>query len=57
MIFPGQEFMRMKVTVSQATDASPESWLNMQTKLNLWKALKSKPRNIAIFPRLEKIAI
>ena len=47
----------MAIRIAQATGTSPESWLNMQTKLDLWKALKSKPQNIVIFPQLEKIAM
>jgi len=47
----------MAIRIANATGTSPESWLNMQTKLDLWKALKSKPRNIVIFPRMEKVAM
>ncbi|MBT3388243.1 MAG: HigA family addiction module antidote protein [Desulfobacula sp.] len=28
----------MAIKISKATKTSPESWLNMQTKLDLWKA-------------------
>ena len=34
------------------TGTSPESWLNMQMKLDLWKALQGKPQNIKEFPRI-----
>jgi len=27
----------MAVRIAYATDTSPESWINMQTKLDLWK--------------------
>jgi len=47
----------MAIRIAQATGTSPESWLNMQTKLDLWKALKNKPRNIVTFPRLDRVAM
>ena len=47
----------MAIRIAHATKTSPESWLNMQTKLDLWTASKNKPRNIVIFPRLNKIAM
>jgi addiction module HigA family antidote len=47
----------MAIRIAIATKTSPESWLNLQTKLDLWTALKNKPRNIVIFPRLNKIAM
>jgi len=40
---------QMAVRISEATKTSPESWLNMQSKLDLWKALKNKPHNITNF--------
>ncbi|EMJ94972.1 hypothetical protein LEP1GSC193_3096 [Leptospira alstonii serovar Pingchang str. 80-412] len=33
-----------------ATNTSPESWLNMQIKLDLWNALQDKPKNVIKFP-------
>jgi len=45
----------MAVRIAEATKTSPESWLNMQTKLNLWEALQHKPRNIVGFPH--KVAV
>lgn len=45
----------MAVRIAQATNTSPESWLNMQTKLDLWTALKNKPQNIIVFPH--KVAV
>ena len=39
----------MALRISEATKTSPESWLNMQTKLDLWKALQKKPENVSEF--------
>ena len=39
----------MAVRISEATNTSPKSWLNMQTKLNLWIALQNKPEGIVPF--------
>jgi len=39
----------MALRIAKATDTSPESWLNMQTKLNLWNALQHEPENILEF--------
>ena len=39
----------MALRISEATKTSPESWLNMQTKLDLWKALQKKPENVSAF--------
>jgi addiction module HigA family antidote len=47
----------MAIRFSHATKTSPESWLNMQTKLDLRTASKNKPPNIVIFSRLNKIAM
>lgn len=46
---------QMAVRIGEATNTSPESWLGMQTKLDLWKAMKDKPANITSFP--EKAAV
>ncbi len=40
---------QMAVRIAEATNTSPESWLDMQLKLDLWKALKNKPENIIHF--------
>ncbi len=40
---------QMAVRIAEATNTSPESWLDMQSKLDLWKALKNKPDNIISF--------
>ena len=39
----------MAIRIGKATNTSPESWLNMQTKLDLWKADQKNPEVIA-FP-------
>jgi len=39
----------MAIRIGKATKTSPESWLNMQTKLDLWKAEQKNPEVIA-FP-------
>jgi len=36
----------MAVRVAKATATSPESWLNMQTKLDLWHAQRRAPSNV-----------
>ena len=41
----------MAVRISEATNTSPESWLNMQTKRNLWIALQNKPEGILQFQK------
>lgn len=42
---------QMAVRIAEATNTSPESWLNMQTKLDLWRALKNKPDDVVNFPQ------
>jgi addiction module HigA family antidote len=42
---------QMAVRIGEATNTSPESWLNMQLKLDLWKAMKNRPANITSFPQ------
>ena len=39
----------MALRIARATDTSPESWLNMQSKLDLWKAKQSEPSNVKPF--------
>jgi len=34
----------MAVRVARATGTAPESWLNMQTKLDLWEAEQKTPK-------------
>ena len=36
----------MAIRIGKATSTSPESWLNMQIKLDLWKAEKKNPEVI-----------
>ena len=43
----------MAVRIAKATDTSPESWLNMQIKLDLWKAEQEQP-NVIPFPTFSK---
>ncbi len=43
----------MAVRIAKATDTSPDSWLNMQTKLDLWKAEQKHP-NVIPFPTLSE---
>jgi antitoxin HigA-1 len=40
----------MAIRIGKATRTSPESWLNMQIKLDLWKAEKKNPE-VVPFPR------
>ena len=40
----------MALRIARATETSPESWLNMQSKLDLWKATQSAPKNVKTFP-------
>lgn len=44
----------MAVRIGKATRTSPESWLNMQIKLDLWEAEKRNPKVIP-FPVKEYI--
>jgi len=39
----------MALRIAKATNTSPESWLNMQTKLDLWNALQHEPENVSVF--------
>jgi len=39
----------MALRIARATNTSPESWLNMQTKLDLWNALQHEPENVSEF--------
>lgn len=39
----------MALRIAKATNTSPESWLNTQTKLNLWNALQHEPENVSEF--------
>jgi len=39
----------MAVRIAKATNTSPESWLAMQTKLDLWNAMQDEPKGIIKF--------
>ena len=39
----------MALRIAKATNTIPESWLNMQTKLNLWNTLQHEPENVSEF--------
>ncbi len=41
----------MALRIAKATQTNPASWLNMQTKLDLWKALQHDPKNVSEFPQ------
>ena len=42
---------QMALRISKATKTSPESWINMQAKLDLWKALQKEPTNVVTFQK------
>ena len=39
----------MAVRIAKATNTSPESWLVMQTKLDLWQAMQDEPKDVIKF--------
>lgn len=41
---------KMSLRIATATGTTPESWLNMQTKLDLWRARQHEPANVSRFP-------
>jgi addiction module HigA family antidote len=45
----------MAIRISKATRTSPESWLNMQAKFDLWNALQREPDNVTVFPRKKAV--
>jgi len=45
----------LAVRIGKATNTSPESWLAMQTKLDLWKALQNDTRDVVKFT--ESVAV
>jgi addiction module HigA family antidote len=47
---------QMAVRIGEATNTSAESWLKMQLKLDLWKAMQRKPANIISFPKKRLLA-
>ncbi len=40
----------MAIRIGVATETTPESWLCMQRRLDLWKAYKNRPKNVRKFP-------
>lgn len=40
---------QMALRIARATDTSPESWLSMQTRLDLWNAMREEPKDVANF--------
>lgn len=40
------------VRIGKATNTSPESWLAMQGKLDLWKAMQKEPKDVTKFHQL-----
>jgi addiction module HigA family antidote len=43
---------RMALRIAQVTHTSPESWLAMQIKLDLWKAQQIKLGSLRAFPKI-----
>jgi addiction module HigA family antidote len=43
------------VRIGKATHTSPESWLAMQTKLDLWAAMQKEPKNVVEFKTLTAV--
>ena len=37
------------VRIAKATNTSPESWLAMQNKLDLWNAMQNEPKDVIKF--------
>jgi len=40
----------MALRIARATDTSPESWIYMQAKLDLWKANRKVIKNVSRLP-------
>jgi addiction module HigA family antidote len=40
----------MAIRIGKATDTTPESWLHMQEKVDLWKAMRHEPKNVKKLP-------
>ncbi len=40
----------MAIRIAKATGTTPDSWLFMQTKLDLWTAMQKKPQIRSSFP-------
>jgi addiction module HigA family antidote len=39
----------MAIRIAKATETPPESWLAMQTKLDLWQAMQDEPKDVMKF--------
>lgn len=44
--------VQMALRIAKVTNTSAESWLNMQTQLDLWKARKENIVSLQEFPRI-----
>jgi len=42
----------MALRIAKVTNTSAESWLAMQTKLDLWKARQKKLTPLEVFPKV-----
>ena len=40
---------KLAVRIGKATNTSPESWLSMQAKLDLWNAMQNSPKDVIRF--------
>ncbi len=45
----------MALRIAKATKTSPDSWLKMQVKLDLWNALQHEPKDISEFPQRKAV--
>ena len=45
----GRACPEIAVRIAKATNTSPESWLAMQNKLDLWNAMQNEPKNVIKF--------
>ena len=43
---------QMALRIASVTNTSAESWLVMQTKLDLWKARQKEPARLKKFPKI-----
>jgi len=41
--------LQRALRIAKAANTSPESWLNMQTKLDLWNAFQRESENVSEF--------
>lgn len=45
----------MALRIAKATQTSAESWINMQAKLDIWRALQHEPTNVTAFPQTQTV--